>query len=132
MSRVTSEILEKLKTITLPEVKELVSQIEETFGVNASSIDTTGKTPVSTKKSVRVKIPRKTEKTTFNVVLGSITEEKRVAALKVIRSLTRLGLKEAKDFCTDLPRAVKEGVNKVEAVEAKRKLEEVGRRVNIK
>jgi large subunit ribosomal protein L7/L12 len=72
------------------------------------------------------------EKTTFDVVLESIAEDKRVAALKAIRSLTSLGLKEAKDFCSSLPKAVKEGASKDEAETAKKELEGAGGTVVIK
>jgi large subunit ribosomal protein L7/L12 len=72
------------------------------------------------------------EKTTFDVILESVAEDKRVAVLKVIRSLTNLGLKEAKDFTSSLPKAVKEGVSKEEAEAAKKELEESGGKVVIK
>ena len=130
MSQVTDEILEKLKTLTLLEAAELVSQIEEAFGVSASSV-TSGSLPPSGDNTVRSASPS-TEKTTFDVVLESIRSDKRVAALKVVRSLTDLGLKEAKDFCSSLPKSVKEGVPKKEAELARKRLEEVGGKVSIK
>jgi large subunit ribosomal protein L7/L12 len=72
------------------------------------------------------------EQTTFDVVLEEVASDKRVAALKVIRNLTSLGLKEAKDFTTSLPKAVKEGVSKEDAEAAKAQLEEAGGKVTIK
>ena len=71
------------------------------------------------------------EKTTFDVILEDIASDKRVAVLKVIRNLTSLGLKEAKDFTTSLPKAVKEGTSKEDAEAAKQQLELAGGKVKI-
>jgi len=131
MSAVTNEILEKLKSLTLLEAAELVSQIEETFGVDASAPAGGGRRRVAAGGAAAGAAPA-AEKTTFDVILESVAEDKRVAALKVIRSLTSLGLKEAKDFTSSLPKAVKEGVSKDEAQAAKKELEEAGGKVTIK
>jgi large subunit ribosomal protein L7/L12 len=131
MSQITNEILEKLKTLTLLEAVELVSQIEETFGVDAKA-STRGRMIISAVGSQDRGLATRTEKTTFDVVLESIADDKRVAALKAIRSLTRLGLKEAKDFCSSLPKAVKENASKEEAERAKKELEGAGGSVVIK
>jgi large subunit ribosomal protein L7/L12 len=128
MSQVTNEILEKLKTLTLWEAKELVSQIEEIFGVDTDCLP---KGTISERRNITVSVAERSEKTTFDVVLKSVIGEKRVAALKVIRSLTNLGLKEAKEFCTALPKSVKEGITKEEAEDMKKKLEEAGGEVDI-
>lgn len=133
MSALTNEILEKLKSLTLLEAAELVSQIEETFGVDASAPAGGGRVMVAAGGAAAGgAAPAAAEKTTFDVVLESVAEDKRVAALKVIRSLTNLGLKEAKDFTASLPKAVKEGVSKEEAEAAKKELEEAGGKVTIK
>ena len=132
MSQITDEIVDKLKTLTILEAAELVSQIEEVFGVDASVL--------TKKKAIMPRIigdrindlSRRYEKTTFDVVLESISKNKRVATLKAIRRLTSLGLKEAKDFCSFLPKIVKEGVPKKEAEIAKTELEEAGRKVSIR
>ena len=129
MSTTTDEILERLKTISLFEAKELVAQIEETFGVDASTpvggatvapIDSSGQAGEAAE-----------EKTTFDVILESVASDKRVAVLKSIRNLTSLGLKEAKEFTASLPKAVKESVSKEEAETAKQQLEEAGGQVKI-
>jgi large subunit ribosomal protein L7/L12 len=131
MSQVTNEVVEKLKTLTLLEAAELVSQIEETFGVDASA------TTIRRGIIPRIAMGRaddqskELEQTTFNVVLESVSENKRVAALKAIRRLTDLGLKEAKDFCSSLPKIVKEGVSKEESDIVKKELEEAGAKVTI-
>ena len=129
MSTTTDEILEKLKTISLFEAKELVAQIEETFGVDAST--PVGGVGVAPLEGGGQGGEAAEEKTTFDVILESIASDKRVAALKAIRNLTSLGLKEAKDFTTSLPKAVKESVSKEEAETTKQQLEEAGGQVKI-
>ena len=116
-------------TISLFEAKELVAQIEETFGVDAST--PVGGVSVAPADGGGTAGEAAEEKTTFDVILESISSDKRVAALKAIRSLTSLGLKEAKDFTTSLPKAVKESVSKEEAESTKQQLEEVGGQVKI-
>lgn len=127
MSATTDEILEKLKTISLFEAKELVTQIEETFGVDAST-PTVGAAPLEGAGQAGEVAE---EKTTFDVVLESVAADKRVAVLKTIRNLTSLGLKEAKDFTASLPKTVKEGISKEEAETTKQQLEEAGGQVKI-
>ena len=130
MSTTTEEILEKLKTITLFEAAELVSRIEETFGVDASAPAGGGfiASPVQAGASAEAV----EEKTTFDVILEEVADDKRVPVLKVIRNITSLGLKEAKEFTTSLPKPVKEGISKEEAEDYKKQLEEAGGKVTIK
>jgi large subunit ribosomal protein L7/L12 len=131
MSHTTDEILEKLKALTLIESVELVAQIEETFDVDASV--SIGRIIISSKIRNHSNAPTiESTKTNFDVVLESVSRDNRVATLKVIRSLTNVGLKEAKDFCSDLPKVVKEGISKEEAEIAKKELEVVGSSVTIK
>lgn len=129
MSATTDEILEKLKTISLFEAKELVAQIEETFGVDASA--PAGGFSAAPAEAAAQAGETAEEKTSFDVILESISSDKRVAALKAIRSITSLGLKEAKDFTTSLPKAVKESISKEEAEAIKQQLEEAGGQVKI-
>lgn len=131
MSITTEEIITKLKTITLLEATELVSRIEETFGVDASAPTGGIPLPAMVGGSSREATEVVEEKTTFNVILEDIASDKRVAVLKVIRNLTSLGLKEAKEFTSSLPKAVKEGISKDEAETAKQQLEEAGGKVKI-
>ncbi len=128
MSTTTEEIIEKLKAITLFEASELVSRIEETFNVDASA-PTGGFAPAPLAGGEAAEAQE--EKTTFDVILEDVATDKRVAVLKVIRNLTSLGLKEAKEFTSSLPKAVKEGVSKEEAEQAKQQLEEAGGKVKI-
>ena len=129
MSATTDEIIQSLKGITLFEATELVAQIETTFGVDATLTSSGGATPFLESGAAPAEAAE--EKTQFDVILETIASDKRVAALKVIRNLTALGLKEAKDFTTSLPKAVKEAVSKEEAEAAKQQLEEVGGTVRI-
>ena len=128
MSTTTEEIIEKLKTITLFEAAELVARIEETFGVDASA-PTGGFGGPSAAVGEAAEVAE--EKTAFDVILEDVASDKRVAVLKVIRNLTSLGLKEAKEFTSSLPKAVKESVSKDEAEQAKQQLEEAGGKVKI-
>ncbi len=130
MSTTTDEIIEKLKSITLLEAAELVSQIEQTFGVDASAsvgsnfAQVVGEGGVGSQEAAE-------EKTSFNVILQDVPSDKRVAVLKAIRNLTSLGLKEAKEFTTSLPKVVKESVSKEEAETAQQQLEQAGATVKV-
>ena len=130
MSTTTDELIEKLKTITLFEASELVAQIEATFGVDASA--PVGGFVAAPGAGGGGAVEAAEEKTTFDVILEDVASDKRVAVLKVIRNLTQLGLKEAKEFTTSLPKTVKEGVSKDDADEAKAQLEEAGGKVTVK
>ena len=131
MSTTTNEIIEKLKSITLLEAAELVAQIEETFGVDASA-PAGGGFMMAAPGAGAGAAEAVEEKTSFDVILEDVASDKRVAVLKVIRNLTALGLKEAKEFTTSLPKALKESVSKEEAETAKQQLEEAGAKVTIK
>lgn len=130
MSTTTNEIIEKLKSITLLEAAELVAQIEETFGVDASAPVGGGfiAAPVAGGGAAQEAVE---EKTTFDVILEDVPSDKRVPILKVIRNLTSLDLKEAKESITSLPKAIQQGVSKEDAEAAKQQLEEAGAKVKI-
>lgn len=121
-------IIEQLKTLTLLESSELVKQIEETFGVDASG-PVGGTVVMANQEATGQEIVE--EKTTFDILVKAVAADKRVAVLKVIRKLTSLGLAEAKEFTTSLPKALKEGVSKDEAEIAKKELETAGATVEI-
>nr|YP_009144898.1 ribosomal protein L12 [Euglenaria anabaena]AKJ83345.1 ribosomal protein L12 [Euglenaria anabaena] len=131
MSIKTDEIVEKLKSITLLEASELIKQIEETFGVDASISAPSGMimaAPMGTMTEEKI-IEEKTE---FDVILQEVPTAKRITVIKVVRSLTSLGLKEAKDLIESVPKAICEAVSKEKADEAKKLLEEAGALVVIK
>ena len=129
MSVATDEILEKLKTLTLLEASELVKQIEEAFGVSAAA--PVGGMMMGTGATVAVAEPVE-EKTEFDVVLEEFPADKKITILKEVRTITGLGLKEAKDLVESIPKAVKEGIKKEDAEEIKKKLEAAGAKVSIK
>jgi large subunit ribosomal protein L7/L12 len=130
MSTTTDAIIEQLKSITLLEAAELVSQIEETFGVDASAPVGGGMMMAAMPAAGGAEAAE--EKTEFDVVLESVDSSKRIAVIKAVRGLTSLGLKEAKDLIESAPKAIKEGVSKADAEEVKKTLEEAGGVVSIK
>jgi large subunit ribosomal protein L7/L12 len=129
MSAATDNILEQLKTLTLLEAAELVKQIEEAFGVSAAA-------PVGgmmmAAPGAAAPAEAVEEKTEFDVVLEEVPADKKIAVLKVVRSITGLGLKEAKDLVESAPKAVKEATNKDDAEAIKKQLEEAGAKVAVK
>lgn len=130
MSTTTNEIIEKLKSITLLEAAELVSQIEETFGVDASAPVGGGFVAAPSDAGGGQKEVVE-EKTTFDVILEDVPSDKRVPVLKIIRNLTSLDLKEAKEAITTLPKTILTGVSKDDAEAGKTQLEEAGAKVKI-
>lgn len=130
MSAATDEILEKLKTLTLLEAAELVKGIEEAFGVSAAA--PAGGMMMMAPTAAAAPAEEVEEKTEFDVVLEEVPADKKIAILKVVRTLTGLGLKEAKDLVEATPKAVKEAVAKAAAEDAKKQLEEAGAKVSIK
>ena len=115
------QILEAIKAMTVLELNDLVNAIEEEFGVTAAA-------PVAVVAGGAAAAEEKTE---FDVVLASAGAEK-IKVIKVVREITGLGLKEAKEVVDNAPKALKEGVSKDEAEEIKAKLEEVGASVEVK
>ncbi|MGD1907235.1 MAG: 50S ribosomal protein L7/L12 [Leptolyngbyaceae cyanobacterium] len=130
MSAVTDEILEKLKTLSLLEAAELVKQIEETFGVSAAA--PVGGVMMAAPGAGGAAAEPEEEKTEFDVVIEEFPAAKKIAVLKVVRGLTGLGLKEAKEIVESVPKAIKEGVSKDDAEDAKKQLEEAGAKVTVK
>lgn len=131
MSAVTDEILEKLKTLTLLEAADLVKQIEEAFGVSAAA-PTGGMMMMAPGVNTAAPAEEVEEKTEFDVVLEEVPADKKIAVLKVVRTLTGLGLKEAKDLVEAAPKPVKEAIAKDAAEDAKKQLEEAGAKVSVK
>lgn len=131
MSNKTDEILEKLKTITLLEASELIKKIEETFGVDAS-ISSSPAMIMSAPSNAKAEDQTVEEKTEFDVIIQDVPTAKRITVIKIVRSLTSLGLKEAKDLIESLPKVINEGVSKEKAEEAKKLLEEAGATIVIK
>lgn len=132
MSATTDEILEKLKSLTLLEAAELVKQIEEAFGVSAAApVGAMMMAPGVGGGAAAAAEPEEVQ-TEFNVILEEVPADKKIAVLKVVRTLTNLGLKEAKDLVEATPKPVREAVPKEVAEDAKKQLEEAGAKVSIK
>jgi large subunit ribosomal protein L7/L12 len=127
MANKVEAILEEIKGLTLLEASDLVKKMEETFGVSAAAA-----APVAAAGGAAAgggAAPE--EKTEFSVVLTEVGGNK-INVIKVVREVTSLGLKEAKDLVDGAPKPVKEGVNKDEAASIKKKFEDAGAKVEIK
>lgn len=134
MSAKTEEILEQLKALTLLEASELVKQIEEAFGVDASAPVGGGMMMMPGMGGGGAVVPPEPveEQTEFSVILDSLAADKKISVLKVVREITGLGLKEAKDLVESAPKPVKEGIPKDAAEEIKKQLEEAGGKATVK
>ena len=131
MSNITDEIIEKLKSLSLLEASELVKQIEEVFDVSASA-PVGGMmmgAPVAAAAGAGEAAEEKTE---FDVILEEFPSDKKIAILKVVRTITGLGLKEAKDLVESTPKSLKEGTTKDDAESIKKQREDAGAKVTIK
>jgi large subunit ribosomal protein L7/L12 len=126
MSEKIDQIVEDLKTLTLLEASELVSKIEETFGVDASAAVGGGVVMAAAPAAEEVE-----EKTEFNVMLDEVPADKKIAVLKVVRGLTGLGLKEAKELVESAPKQIQEGVAKEAAEDAKKQIEDAGGKASL-
>jgi large subunit ribosomal protein L7/L12 len=121
------EILDAISKMTLMEVVELISDMEKKFGVTAAAPVAVAAAPGAAAAAAPVE-----EQTEFNVTLKEYPADKKVTVIKVIRELTGLGLKEAKDLVEGAPSTVKEGVSKADSETMKKKLEDVGAKVEVR
>jgi large subunit ribosomal protein L7/L12 len=125
----TEKLMEQIKEMTVLELNELVKALEDEFGVSAAAaapVMMAGAAPGAAAGGEAAE-----EKTEFDVVLNSIGDKK-INVIKVVREVTSLGLKEAKELVESAPAKVKEGINKEEAEEIKKKFEEAGAQMEIK
>ena len=118
------EIMQAIEKMTVLELAEMVKALEEKFGVSAAA-------PVAVAAPAAGKAAAAEEKTEFDVILTGFGDKK-IQVIKVVREITGLGLKEAKDLVEGVPKPVKEGINKETAEDLKKKLEEGGGTVEIK
>ena len=125
MSAKVVKLIEDVKSLTVLELSELVKALEEEFGVSAAAPVAVAAAPVAGAA------PAAEEKTEFDVVLKSAGGNK-IAVIKVVREITGLGLKEAKEVVDNAPKAVKEGVSKDDADAISKKLTEAGAEVEVK
>ena len=117
-------LIEEVKALTVLELSELVHALEDEFGVSAAA-------PVAVAAAAAPAAEAAAEKTEFDVVLASFGDDK-IKVIKAVREITGLGLADAKAVVEAAPKAIKEGVSKDEAEELKKKLEEVGAKVELK
>ncbi len=120
------DIKEAIKNMTVLELAELVKELEEEFGVSAAAM--VAAAPAAAGAGAEAAVEEKTE---FDVILKA-PGDKKINVIKVVREITGLGLKEAKELVDNAPKPVKEGVSKEEAEQIKAKLEEAGAEVEIK
>ena len=121
------EILDAISKLTLVEVVELISDFEKKFGVTAAAPVALAAAPAAGAAAAPVE-----EKTEFTVLLKEYPADKKVTVIKVIREITGLGLKEAKDLVEGVPSTVKEAVSKADSEAFKKKLEDAGAKVEVK
>jgi large subunit ribosomal protein L7/L12 len=127
MSASTQEILDTISKMTVLEVVDLISAMEEKFGVSAAAAVAVAAPAAGAAGGAAAA----EEKTEFDVVLSAFGDNK-VGVIKVVRAITGLGLKEAKDLVEGAPSTVKEGVSKDDAASMKKQLEEAGAKVELK
>ncbi len=126
MSEKINQIVEDLKTLTLLEASELVTKIEETFGVDASAVGGGGiiASPLAATEEVE-------EKTEFTLMLDEVPADKKIAVLKIVRGLTGLGLKEAKELVESAPKQVQADLAKDAAEDGKKQIEAAGGKASL-
>ena len=117
-------LIEEVKALTVLELSELVKALEEEFGVSAAAM--------AAPAAGGAAAPAAEEKTEFDVVLASFDAAAKIKVIKAVREITGLGLAEAKALVESAPKAIKEGVSKDDAEELKKKLEDVGAKVELK
>jgi len=121
------DILQYLETATMLEISELIKDIEDKFGVTAAAPVAVAAGPAAAAGAAEAE----EEKTEFDVILTAIGDKK-IQVIKVVRALTGLGLKEAKELVDGYPKPIKEGIAKAEAEDVQKQIEEVGGQVDIK
>ena len=130
MSEKLETIINQLKSLTLLEAADLVKEIEKTFGIDTSvamSSSVVSAAPVAAAAVEAVE-----EKASFEITLSEVPADKKIAILKIVRTITGLGLKESKDIVDNAPKVIKEGVTKEESAKIKKELEDAGAKVVIK
>jgi large subunit ribosomal protein L7/L12 len=124
-------IVDQISQLTLLEASELVTMMEEKFGVSAAAMAAPVMMPAG-QAAGATGAPAAEEKTEFDVILASVDPAKKINVIKVVREITNLGLKEAKELVEGAPKPVKEGVSREEAESIQKKLTEAGAKVELK
>ena len=126
MAMTKDQLVSEIEQMSVKDLAELVKELETKFGVSAAA------PMMMAAAGGGAAAPAVEEKTEFDVILVSVPADKKIGAIKVVREITGLGLKEAKDMVDGAPKAVKEGVSKDEAAGIKKKLEDAGSTVQVK
>jgi large subunit ribosomal protein L7/L12 len=127
MALTKEQLITEIETMSVKDLADLVKELETKFGVSAAA-----PMMMAGGGGGAAAGPAAEEKTEFDVILASVPADKKIGAIKVVREITGLGLKEAKDLVDGAPKAIKEGVSKDEAASIKKKIEEAGSTVTIK
>lgn len=125
-----NNIIEQLKSLTLLQASELVSEIEKVFGVDTSVSVSAGAVVAASPAQAAAEVVE--EKTQFDVVLTEVPADKKISILKIVRNVTGLGLKESKDIVDNVPKVLKEGASKEESEAIKKEIEDAGGKVTLK
>jgi len=128
MAATREDVISYIESMTVLELSEFIKVLEEKFGVQATMMMSAGAGGGAAAAAAPEPVEEQTE---FNVVLTGYEAEKKIQVIKVVRAVTSLGLKEAKDLVEGVPKAVKEGVSKQEAENVKKQLEEVSGQVKV-
>jgi len=130
MSITKEDVIQYIENMTVLELSEFVKTLEDKFGVQAAMpMMAAGAAPAA--GAAAAGAPAAEEQTEFNVILTGYEADKKIQVIKVVRAITSLGLKEAKDLVEGVPKPVKEGVSKEEAANIKKQLEEVSAQVKV-
>jgi large subunit ribosomal protein L7/L12 len=130
MSEKLNIIIEQLKSLTLLEASELVSEIEKVFGVDTSVSVNSGAVMAAMPVQAAAEVVE--EKSQFDVTLTDVPADKKIAILKIVRNVTGLGLKESKDIVDNVPKVLKEAASKEESETIKKEIEAAGGKVTLK
>jgi large subunit ribosomal protein L7/L12 len=130
MNEKLTSIIEQLKTLTLLEASQLVTEIETVFGVDTSvAVSAVAAAPVANNGAGAEAAE---EKTAFDITLSDVPADKKIAILKIVRNVTGLGLKESKDIVDNVPKVLKEGATKEDVEAIKKEIEAAGGKVTVK
>ena len=131
MNEKLTSIIEQLKTLTLLEASQLVTEIETVFGVDTSvAVSAVAAAPVASNGAGTEAAGE--EKTAFDITLSDVPADKKIAILKIVRNVTGLGLKESKDIVDNVPKVLKEGATKEDVEAIKKENEAAGGKVTVK
>ena len=129
MNEKLDTIINQLKSLTLLEAADLVKEIEKTFGIDTSIAVSA---PMASSVPMAAATEAVEEKASFEITLSEVPADKKIAILKIVRTITGFGLKESKDIVDNAPKVIKEGVTKEESEKIKKELEDAGAKVLIK